>query len=133
MKNVVTFVRIFNAGFFKVSVEDDALLKKNPFRVMEAQLEKAVENGIRPVIILDEIQTLKDIYMNGERMLLDELFNFFVSITKETHLAHVILDSSDSFFISELHQNAAQHVLGCFLKKDVQKTLEIINQYPPQV
>ena len=110
-----------NAGFFQVGLDDEAMLKKNAFKVMEDQLQKANNKGIRPIIIIDEIQILKDIYMNGERMLLDEVFNFFVGITKETHLAHVVLASSDSFFISDIQKNAKLFKTSEFL---------LVNQLP---
>ena len=114
-----------NAGFFQIGLDDEAMLKKNAFKVMEDQLRKAHKRGIRPIIILDEIQILKEIYMNGERMLLDELFNFFVGLTKETHLAHVVLASSDSFFISEIHDSASLMKTSGFLFVDQLKEREI--------
>ena len=95
-----------NLGFFKVGIEDEALLKQNPFRVMEGQLQKAKSKGIQPILIIDEIQNLKDIYLNGERYLLDELFNLFVRLTKELHVAHVLLLTSDSYFIEDIYEHA---------------------------
>ena len=95
-----------NIGFFNVSVDDEALLGKNAFKVMEDQLRKAVKKGLRPVIVLDEIQLLKNIELNGKRHLLDELFNLFIRLTKETHLAHVILLTSDSYYIEEIYNHA---------------------------
>jgi len=95
-----------NLGFFKVGLEEEALLKQNPFRVMEGQLTQANKKGLTPVLIIDEIQNLKNIYVNGERHLLDELFNLFVRLTKEIHIAHVILLTSDSYFIEDIYNNA---------------------------
>ena len=46
--------------------------------MMEEQIRKAKEKGIQPIIIIDEVQMLKNIYLNGERKLLDEVFNLFV-------------------------------------------------------
>ncbi len=95
-----------NTGFFSISEDEEDLLKKNPFKVMETQLEKARKNGKMPVLILDEIQKLKNIYSNGERYLIDRLMNLFVRFTKVRQLAHVILLTSDSQFIQEIHDNA---------------------------
>ena len=95
-----------NTGFFTIGVDEEGLLKKNPFKVMENQLTAAVKKGKRPIIVIDEIQMLKGIYLNEERFLIDKLFNFFVRLTKVTHLAHLILLTSDSFFISEIYHNS---------------------------
>jgi AAA+ ATPase superfamily predicted ATPase len=54
--------------------------------------------GIQPVFILDELQMIKDIAMNGGRPLLKSLFQFLVSLTKERHLAHCLCLTSDSLF-----------------------------------
>ena len=128
-----------NTGFFQVGLDDEAMLKKNAFKVMEDQLRKANKKGIRPIIIIDEIQSLKEIYMNGERMLLDEVFNFFVGITKETHLAHVVLASSDSFFISEIYDSARLMKTATFLfvnhlkEPDIKYWLEKENFLPEEI
>ncbi|WP_048055485.1 ATP-binding protein [Methanotorris igneus] len=59
--------------------------------------------GIQPVFILDELQMIKDIVMNGERPLLKSLFQFLVSLTKERHLAHCLCLTSDSLFIEYVY------------------------------
>ena len=105
LKEILAGVSV-NIGFFKVGLDDEALLKQNPFRVMEGQLTKAKKKGLQPVLIIDEIHNLKNIYLNGERHLLDELFNLFVRLTKEIHVAHVILLTSDSYFIEDIYGNA---------------------------
>jgi len=105
VKEIVAGITM-NIGFFKLNVDDEAIMKKNPFKVMQEQLIKAQKKGIQPVIIIDEIQTLKNIYFNGEQNLLDKLFNLFVSLTKEIHVAHVILLTSDSYFIEDIYKNA---------------------------
>ncbi|KPA15139.1 ATP-binding protein, partial [Candidatus Magnetomorum sp. HK-1] len=69
----------------KKSLENKTL---DPFAVMEKELLKISKKGKRPIIIIDELQALEDIYLNGQRELLKELFNFFVAITKESHLCH---------------------------------------------
>ena len=96
-----------NAGFFRVGLEDDEMLKKNAFKVMEDQIRTSKEKGVQPVIIIDEIQLLKNIYLNGERYLLDEIFNLFIGLTKVTHLCHVICATSDSYFIEQIYNSAS--------------------------
>lgn len=83
--------------------------EENPFAQMRQQLVKVAEDGKTPVIVFDELQKLKDVYINGngggtsQRPLVKELFNFFVRLTKVLHLAHVIVMSSDTFFIEEVY------------------------------
>ena len=47
--------------------------------------------------------------MNGEgqRPVVDELFNFFVRVSKVKHLAHVVVATSDTFFIEEVYRSSA--------------------------
>jgi AAA+ ATPase superfamily predicted ATPase len=69
-------------------------------------IEKSNKKGKRPVIIIDELQALDEIYFNGGRELLNEIFNFFVAMTKESHLCHVIIGSSDGYFIERIYQDS---------------------------
>ena len=107
-----------NAGFFSIGVDDENMLKKNPFKVMEDQLERAVKKGKQPIIVIDEIQMLKGIYLNGERFLLDELFNLFARLTKVRHLAHVVLLTSDSFFINEIYRSSKLNKVAEYYRLD---------------
>ncbi len=95
-----------NAGFFSVKVEEESILEENAFKLLVDKLASANRRGIQPIIIIDEIQLLKHIYINGERYLIDELFNLFIEITKVKHLAHVVLATSDSYFIDEIYNSA---------------------------
>ena len=95
-----------NAGFFKIKVDEKVMLKKNAFKIISDKLESAKNSGIQPVIIIDEIQLLRNIYVNGERYLIDELFNLFIALTKVTHSTHVVLCTSDSYFIEEIYKSA---------------------------
>lgn len=96
----------FNIGFFSIGVEDEKILKQNAFKIIEDKLKSSKAKGKQPIIIIDEIQLLKNIYINGERYLIDELFNLFIRLTKVTHTAHIILSTSDSYFIEEIYNNA---------------------------
>jgi len=99
----------YNLKIFKLKVEALKGLKQkklDPFAIMEKELEKIVQKGRIPIIVVDELQALENIYMNGQKELLKELFNFFVSITKESHLAHVIISSSDGFFIERIYSDS---------------------------
>ena len=125
-------------GLFKLDAATEKSLKEkreDPFLVMKKELEELNEKGIRPVIIIDELQALQDIYVNGQRQLINELFNFFVSITKESHLAHVIISSSDGYFIETLYEDSKLRKTSGFYKidylskEDVVEWLNNLNKY----
>ncbi|MCD6364164.1 MAG: AAA family ATPase [Synergistetes bacterium] len=107
----------------KVAIKEG---KIEPFELIENRLR---ESGRKNVIVLDELQKLKGIYLedsseNGR--LLDELFNFFVRITKVEHLAHVIVMTSDTFFVEKLYSNSslancAEYYLVDFFSDDIAK------------
>ncbi len=97
------------APFFKVSIESKKLMEErrlDPFVYMEEVLK---EEGKKGVIVFDELQKLKDVYLSGDskqRPLVKELFNFFVRLTKVLHLAHVIVMTSDTFFIEQVYTDS---------------------------
>jgi AAA+ ATPase superfamily predicted ATPase len=96
-----------NIGFFKIdaSVEKKILEKRaDPFKVMKAEFLDLTQKGIKPVLIIDELQALDKIYLNNdkERQLITALFNFFVAMTKQSHLAHIMIASSDGYFINQV-------------------------------
>ena len=101
--------REYDLKVFKLSVETLKGLEAkelDPFVVMKKEMLKLAAKGIRPVIIIDELQALEGIYLNGQRELLKELFNFFVAMTKESHLCHVIIASSDGYFIERIYKDS---------------------------
>ena len=101
--------RQYDLKVFKLSVETLKGLESkelDPFIVMKRELEKCNKNGKRPMIIIDELQALDEIYFNGGRELLNEMFNFFVAMTKESHLCHVVIASSDGYFIERIYQDS---------------------------
>ncbi|WP_456419298.1 ATP-binding protein, partial [Methanocaldococcus infernus] len=62
------------------------------------------KEGKKPIIILDELQKIGDLKING--FLIYELFNYFISLTKELHLSYVFCLSSDSLFIEKVYNEA---------------------------
>ena len=106
--------RGFSAGvmsFFKISLKRKQLIEQrrlDPFKHMADILEKDLIDGKRPVIVFDELQKLKEVYLNGgnQRPLIKELFNFFVRLTKVLHLSHVIVMTSDTFFIEQIYTDS---------------------------
>jgi AAA+ ATPase superfamily predicted ATPase len=101
--------RQYDLKVFKLTVENHHKIKDrqlDPFDVMEAELNALNARGIKPLIIIDELQALDFIYFNSQRELIKELINFFVAMTKESHLCHVLLSSSDGYFIEKLYNDS---------------------------
>ena len=106
-----TLASNINIGFFKIdsSVEKKILEKRaDPFKVMEAEFLELTQKGIKPVLIIDELQALDKIYLDNdkERQLITALFNFFVAMTKQSHLAHIIIASSDGYFLNTVYNDS---------------------------
>ncbi len=77
---------------------------KNAFSYIIKLFEEVKNSGKQPVLILDELQKIGDVKVNG--FLIYELFNFFIDLTKEKHLAHVFVATSDSLFIEQIYNEA---------------------------
>lgn len=112
-----------NVGFFKIDSEIEKKMKKgkiDPFKVMEREFIQLNEKKIKPILIIDELQALDKIYMNNgrDRRLIIELFNFFVAMTKESHLGHIIIASSDGYFIDRVYIDSKLKKASKFYKVD---------------
>jgi AAA+ ATPase superfamily predicted ATPase len=77
---------------------------KNAFSYILKLFEEVRATGRQPVLIIDELQKIGDVNVNGS--LIYELFNFFIDLTKEKHLAHVFVATSDSLFIEQIYSEA---------------------------
>ncbi len=80
----------------------------NLFKAFVEELEKVAKKK-RCVMMVDEIQKLRDVYVrnsNGERELLKEFLNLCVSLTKERHLSHVVILTSNTVFIERIYNDA---------------------------
>ncbi len=120
----------YDLKVFKISFETIKQLENNqvdPFKVMKRNLEYFKSLGIVPIIIIDELQALSEIYFNGQRELLKELFNFFVAMTKESHLCHVIISSSDGYFIERIYSDSKLHKTSEFLEIDYISREDVFN------
>ncbi len=76
---------------------------KDMFRYIERFFTDISEKRV-PVLIIDELQVIGDMEIDGH--LIYKLFNFFVRLTKELHLAHVFVVTSDSLFIERVYSEA---------------------------
>jgi len=76
------------------------------FAYLEEYFGEIVEEGYKPVFILDEMQTIKEVINATGKPVIERLFNFFVRLTKETHLCHCLCATSDCLFIEDVYSNA---------------------------
>ena len=90
-------------GFKEVLTKEEV---KNVVNALLSGVEKRLVKEKNPVLVIDELQVLKELYVNGEKKLIDRLLEFFVSLTKHQHLAHVIVLTSDSTFYAELYEDS---------------------------
>ncbi|RZN34966.1 MAG: hypothetical protein EF813_09400 [Methanosarcinales archaeon] len=65
---------------------------KDMFRYIECFFVEMSAERV-PVMIIDELQVIGDMKIDG--LLIYKLFNFFVRLTKELHLAHVFVVTLD--------------------------------------
>jgi len=94
-------VRIFDLLFQTGNKGEDV------FRYLEMFFTTLVEEKkLKPILVLDELQMLKQLVNSRGNLVLDNLFNFFVRMTKETHLCHCFALSSDSVFIQHVYGHA---------------------------
>ena len=109
--------------FYPEKLYEEVAVKIGPFEIKLEEKVNAVEianflNALfdeitvnlkkvkNPVLVVDELQVLKELYVNGEKKLIDRLMEFFISLTKHQHLAHVIVLTSDSTFYAELYEDS---------------------------
>ncbi|AIJ05232.1 ATPase [Methanocaldococcus bathoardescens] len=103
-----------NLKIFKLGIEENFdfnnLSLNDVFAKINESINAVIKDGKKPVLIIDELQKLKNIYFNGDgkegKSLLNELFNLFVHLTKVRHLCHVICLTSDTLFIEEIYRNS---------------------------
>jgi AAA+ ATPase superfamily predicted ATPase len=76
---------------------------KDMFKYME-QFFVEISKKRTPILIIDELQVVGDIKIDG--LLMYKLFNFFIRLTKELHLCHVFAATSDSLFIEQVYSEA---------------------------
>jgi len=93
------------------------------FAFLKDYFTMVMERGYSPVLIFDEMQTIKDVINASGKPVIHRLFNFLVGLTKETHLCHYLCATSDSLFIESVYSNArlegrAEYILVDDLFKD---------------
>ncbi len=91
-------------GTFKLMFERRDKDYRGVFRYIIKTLQKLREKGLKPIIIFDELQVIKDIKVNEP--LIYRVFNLFIRLTKELKLCHVFAITSDSTFIERIYNEA---------------------------
>ena len=105
-----------NLGVFKIDTKLYEHIKKKEYDFFDELFKQYQNSNKKSVLIIDEIQALEDIYIDKEKELLREFLNFCVRLTKETHLAHVVILSSNTIFINQIYNNAKLKVTSEFYK-----------------
>ncbi len=107
----------------RLQVGDTQEDKVDVFNYLEEVMKRFNEKGFKPVLIFDELQVIREEINATGMPLLARLFNFFVRMTKETHLCHCLCATSDCLFIEEIFSNArldgrAKYLLVDDMEKD---------------
>ncbi|RLG28057.1 ATP-binding protein, partial [Methanosarcinales archaeon] len=104
-------VNVLPGSYHGIPIPKDMFLKlfeekdvEDAFVYIETVLRAFYKDGYHPVLVLDELQVIGDLKVDD--LLIYKLFNFFVRLTKELHLAHVFVASSDSLFIERIYSEA---------------------------
>ena len=103
-----------NLGIFRLNSEIFEAIKEKEIDIFEALINEFKKSKKRNVFIIDEIQTLEDIYINGSRELLKEFLNFCVRLTKELHLSHVVILTSNTIFLNRIYNDAKLKATSIF-------------------
>ncbi len=123
-----------NFKIFKFGVEEsfdfNNIKLNDVFAKINESINAVVRERKKPVLVIDELQKLKNIYFNSGKSLLNELFNLFVSLTKMEHLCHVICLTSDTLFIEEIYKNSTlkneseYYLIDWLSREDIEKILK---------
>ena len=120
-------------GFARVSTKIRKAMESkeiDPFNYAIKVFKEINNKGYKPVLVFDEIQELRDLYMNGDaklRSVLKETFAFFIRLTKELQLCHVISSTSESTFIEEIYNTTKLKNTSNFYKINHLPEKDVIN------
>ena len=105
-RKINTSIELPGEVIAKLQIGGENPEKIDLFHYLERLMKSLFDKGKRPVLVLDEIQVLKDELNAVGKPLLARLFNFAVRMTKETHLCHVLCATSDCLFIEDIYSSA---------------------------
>jgi len=96
--------RIYNFWTFKLEAKTLKKYKEKKVNLFDELIKEFI--GKKNILIIDEIQVLEDIYIDDEKLLLNEFLNLCVRLTKELHLSHVVILTSNTIFLEQIYNNA---------------------------
>lgn len=130
-------VSVLPESYSGIPIPKDVFLKlfmekeiEDAFVYIETVLRAFYNSGYIPVLIIDELQVIGDVKVDD--LLIYKIFNLFVRLTKELHLAHVFAITSDSLFIERVYSEAMLQGRCRYLivdDFDKETTLEFLNKY----
>jgi len=103
-----------NLGVFKISAKKYKKIKEKKRDFFEEIKDHFINSKKKNILVIDEVQELEDIYIDKERELFNEFLNFCVSLTKEQHIAHVVILTSNTIFLNKIYNNAKMKVTSEF-------------------
>jgi len=103
-------------GLFRLEAKTLKKIKENRKNIFVYLFEEFNKEKRKNLFIIDEIQALEDIYINGDKKLLNEFLNFCISLTKESHLSHVLILTSNTIFLDQIYNNAKMEKTSSFVK-----------------
>ena len=98
--------RTCDLKIFKLEAKTLKKIKERRINLFAELIRQFEKIDRKKLFIIDEIQVLEDIYINGEKELLKEFLNFCVSLTKETHLSHVAILTSNTIFLNRIYNDS---------------------------
>jgi len=117
-----------NLGVFRLNPKLYAKAKEKEEDIFDLLIDELKKSKKKNIFIIDEIQVLEDIYINGTRELIKEFLNFCVRLTKELHLSHVVILTSNTIFLNRIYNDSKLKATSIFKlidhpKEDVSKKL----------
>ncbi len=98
--------RTYDLKIFKLEAKTLKAIKERRINLFAELIRKFEKIDKKKIFIIDEIQVLEEIYINGEKELLKEFLNFCVALTKETHLSHVVILTSNTIFLNKIYNDS---------------------------
>jgi len=103
-----------NFGVFKISAKTYKKIKEKKRDFFEEIKDHFINSKKKNILVIDEIQSLENIYIDKERELFNEFLNFCIRLTKELHLAYVVILTSNTIFLEKIYNNAKMKKTSIF-------------------
>ena len=130
-------VNVLPESYHGIPIPKDIFLKlfkekeiEDAFVYVETVLSAFYGSGRAPMLVIDELQVIGDLKV--DEFLIYKLFNFLIRLTKELHLCHVFVMTSDSLFIERVYSEAMLQERCDYLLVDdfdYEQTMEFLDRY----